>query len=111
MNVFFFPAVLLMTLCGSLGALLFKRASESGRGLLSLLRAPQFYLGGCSYAVGAVLNIILLRVGEYSVIYPLTALTYVWTMFLSCRLLGERITWNKAVGAALMFCGVVLLTR
>ena len=104
-------AVLLMTLCGSLGALFFKRASGKRQGLVSLLRTPQLYLGGCFYGVGALLNIVLLNVWEYSIVYPLTAITYVWTLFLSNRLLGERLTRRKVLGVLLVFCGVVLLTR
>lgn len=104
-------AVLVMTLCGSLGALFFKRAAGRGSGLLTLLVTPQFYVGGCFYAAGALLNILLLRVWAYSIVYPLTALTYVWTMFLSSRILGERLTRNKLAGVLLVLCGVVILTR
>ena len=103
--------VLVMTLSGSLGAFFFKEAAQQGGGLRKLLTRPQLYVGGCFYGLGALLNIVLLGMWEYSLVYPLTAVTYVWTLVISNRLLGERITWNKAVGVALMFCGVVLLTR
>lgn len=104
-------AVLVMTLCGALGALFFKRAAQKSRGFLALLAVPQLYIGGCFYAVGAGLNIVLLHVWEYSVVYPMTAITYVWTMVLSNRILGERLTRNKLLGVFLVLCGVVILTR
>ena len=34
-----------------------------------------------------------------------------WTLFLSNRLLGERLTRRKVLGVLLVFCGVVILTR
>ena len=104
-------ALLAMTLFGSLGALFFKRAAQDSRGLTVLLASPQLYLGGCFYGLGALLNIALLRAWEYSIVYPLTALTYVWTIVLSRLVLGERLTVQKAAGVALILCGVMLLTR
>ena len=104
-------AVAVMTLCGSLGAFFFKQAAQKSQGLLGLFTVPTLYLGGCFYAVGALLNIVLLDMWEYSIVYPLTAITYVWTMVLSNRLLGERLTRHKLLGILLIFCGVVILTR
>ena len=105
-----FAAVLLMTLCGSLGALFFKGAAQDSRGLAALLTRPQLYVGGCFYGLGALLNIVLLRVWEYSVVYPMTALTYVWTLVFSRFFLGERLTSNKLWGVVLVLCGVQILT-
>ena len=102
--------LLVMTLCGSLGAFFFKGASAKSKGILGLLTTPQFYVGGCFYVGGALLNIVLLRVWEYSVVYPMTAITYVWAMVLSNRFLGERMTRNKLLGMALVLCGVMILT-
>ena len=104
-------AVPLMTLCGSLGALFFKRSTQGSRGLLPLLRTPQLSLGCCFYGVGALLNIALLRIWAYSVVYPLTCVTYVWTLFLSHRFLGEPLTRRKLLGIGLVLAGVVILTR
>ena len=98
-------AVPLMTLCGSLGALFFKRSTQGSQGLLPLLRTPQLY------GVGALLNIALLRIWAYSVVYPLTCVTYVWTLFLSHRFLGEPLTRRKLLGIGLVLAGVVILTR
>ena len=40
-------SVALMTLCGSLGALFFKRGAANVSGLRSLLTSPRLWLGGC----------------------------------------------------------------
>ncbi len=107
----FFSCVLLMTLFGSLGALFFKRGAERVTGLRSLVLSPQLWLGGCFYLAGAAMNIALLRVRDYSVVYPLTSLTYVWSLALSAAVLHERVTVRKALGVAAVCAGVFLLTR
>ena len=104
-------SVALMTLCGSLGALFFKRGAANVSGLRSLLTSPWLWLGGCCYLAGAALNILLLRGYDYSVVYPLTSLTYVWSLALSAALLHERVTAQKLLGVAAVCLGVFLLTR
>lgn len=104
-------SVALMTLCGSLGALFFKRGAANVSGLRSLLTSPRLWLGGCCYLAGAALNILLLRSHDYSVVYPLTSLTYVWSLALSAALLHERVTAQKLLGVAAVCLGVFLLTR
>ena len=100
--------VLSMTLMGSAAALLLKRASGAG-GLLSMFRTPWLYGAGLLYLASAVVNILLLRRLDYSVVLPLTSLTYLWTMLLSARLLGERLTGRKLAGTAAILAGAALI--
>jgi len=101
--------ILPMTLLGSLGAFFFKRSTERMTGLLSLLTIPSFYLGGALYLCGAMMNVALLRVMDYTVLYPMSALSYVWSMVLARLFLGEKVTWNKFLGVAILGAGVALL--
>lgn len=103
--------ILAMTVSGSLGAFFLKKSVEGDFRVAVLLRSPFLYLGGGFYVLGALLNIVLLRYLDYSVVYPLTALTYVWTLPISAMFLGERITARKGAGVALILLGVFLLTR
>lgn len=103
--------VLIMTLSGSLGAFFFKRSTENLNGIFSLLRIPSFYLGGFFYAFGALLNVVLLRYIDYTIIYPMGALAYIWSLFISNRFLGEKITKKKILGIALIILGVFLLAH
>ena len=100
--------VLVMTLTGSVAALFLKKASGAG-GLLSMLRAWPLYVGGFLYLLSAVVNIILLRRMDYSVVLPLTSLTYIWTMLLSARLLHERVTGRKLAGVCAILVGAALI--
>ena len=104
-------AVLLMTLVGAAGAFFLKGGMDRVDSLAPLFRAPRLYLGGCFYLAGAALNILLLRRLPYSVLYPMTAVTYVWSMALSAIFLGERVTRRKLIGVALILAGVLILSR
>lgn len=103
--------VLLMTLIGSLGAFFFKRSTGGMEGIFSLLRYPSFYIGGVLYVLSALMNVVLLRYMDYTILYPMTAITYIWSLVISNRFLGEKITAKKVIGVALICLGVVLLVR
>lgn len=104
-------SVLVMTLFGSLGALFLKRGSAKVSELKSLVTTPQIWLGGLFYIAGALLNIYLLRGYSYSIVYPLTSLTYVWSLILSALLLHEKVTVQKLFGIAAICLGAFLLVQ
>lgn len=74
-----------------------------------LLRNKWLYFGGMLYVIAALLNIYLLKKLPYSVVVPLGALTYVWTMFLSRKVLGEPVTRSKVFGISIILIGVIML--
>ena len=104
-------SVLVMTLFGSLGALFLKRGSAKVSELKSLVTTPQIWHGGLFYLAGALLNIYLLRGYSYSIVYPLTSLTYVWSLILSALLLHEKVTVQKLFGIAAICLGAFLLVQ
>ncbi|MBO6112843.1 MAG: EamA family transporter [Lachnospiraceae bacterium] len=85
----------------------FLKKSSSTDNKLKILLSPWFYLGGILYVISACINIYLLQLVPYAVAMPLGSLTYVWTMFVSNRLLGEAITKKKIIGMLVIFAGVV----
>lgn len=104
-------AVLAMTLIGAAGAFFLKTGMDRVDSPAGLFRNFRLYLGGCCYLAGAGLNILLLRRLDYSVLYPMTAITYVWSMVLSAAFLGERITGRKLAGVAAILVGVLILAQ
>lgn len=103
--------VFIMTISGTFGAMFFKKATAklAGGTIFSLLSSGWLYLGGLCYGLGAVMNIVLLRYMDYSVLYPMTCLTYVWTMVVSYLLFREKITKNKVIALICIVAGVVLV--
>ena len=100
--------VLCMTCIASFASYFLKKSSNTDN-KLKILLSPWFYLGGVLYVISAGINIYLLQLIPYTVAMPVGALTYVWTMFVSNRLLGEAITKRKIIGMFVIFCGVVLV--
>ena len=105
----YFIGILIMTLLGATASLLLKKASGTD-GLLKLIKNANLYIGGFLYLTSAVLNIWILRYLKYSMVLPLTSLTYIWTMALSFLILKERITKKKIVGVVLILFGAILVS-
>lgn len=102
-NIYFlFP---IMTLLGALGGYFFKKGAENLNGIVSLILNWRVYIGGIFYVSAAILNIVVLKFLSYSIVLPLTAMTYIWTMIISKIALGEKITKNKIIGTILIILG------
>ncbi|MEL4503950.1 EamA family transporter [Luteococcus sp. H138] len=101
-------AVIGMTVLGAVASLMLKLASGNLR-VAHLLTDWHFYAGGLGYLSAALVNIWVLRHLELSVVLPLTALTYVWTLLIARVFLGESLTWRKLAGVGLILLGVLLI--
>ena len=111
MNVLSIFGLLIMTLAGTFGAIFFKRAStsiENGSPFI-LLKNKNLYIGGGFYLIGAILNILLLRKIDYTIVYPMTSLTYVWTMFVSYFFFKEKINKYKIMAMILIVSGAIII--
>ena len=102
----YFFLILCMTFMGAVASVFFKRASESD-GLWKLLLNVNLYVRGFLYVAAAGINIVVLRYLDYSVVLPLSSVTYIWTMVLSYWILRERITKRKVLGVLCIVAGAV----
>ena len=96
---------------GAFASYCFKNATTKleSFSFFGLLRERYFWIGGLLYLVASINNIFLLGYLEYSVLLPMSSITYIWTMFIAYRLLGEKITKKKIIGVAAIVCGAYLL--
>lgn len=101
----------LMTAVGSFGALCFKYVTNRGERLnvKGLLSNKMLYLGGFLYVLASLFNVILLRYLDYSIVYPLSALTYIWTLFISRFILHEKINAFKITAVVLIIVGIIVV--
>ncbi len=102
----YFFMVLSMTFMGSAASIFFKRASGSD-GFVKMLLNVNLYIGGILYLAAAAVNILVLRVLDYSVVLPISSITYIWTMLLSYVILKETITKKKVLGVLCIVVGAV----
>ena len=93
-----------MTVLGSVAALFLKKSTLSNK-ILNIA------IGGSLYFITALMNIYILKFLDYSVVLPLTSLTYVWTLIFARYSLNEDINVRKFAGILFVLIGAVLVTR
>ena len=67
------------------------------------------YIGGILYVIAAVLNIVALKYLPYSIVLPLTAITYIWTIIISRLMLKEKVNKEKVIGIILIIIGAIFI--
>lgn len=110
-KIFLYILLLIMTILGSLGGYFFKRVSNKPESNKSILKSIDLYIGGSLYFISAVINIYLLKFLPYTIVLPLTSITYIWTLILSYKLLGEKIGNLKRIGVCLIIIGVFFIAK
>ena len=104
----YYIVLIIMTILGACGSFYLKKASDAKK-LKILVITPAFYLGGFLYLLSAILNIYILKFLDYSVVLPLTSITYIWTFVLSYCFLKEGITHKKIIGIVLIVLGSIII--
>ncbi len=97
-----------MTSVGRLGAGALQQPLET---LIAIASTPVVWLGLASYAIGAVLWMVVLSRLDLGYAYPLLAISYILIPLLAHFLLGEAIPPLRWVGIAVIFVGVIIVAR
>ena len=116
MTVLLYSMLIGGTLLGAFASYNFKGASASINGfnaqtIAALAKNKIFIIGVVLYLVAAINNIFLLRYFDYSVLLPISSITYIWTMIIANKLLGEVITKRKIFGIVAIIVGAILLAN
>lgn len=101
--------LILMTLLGAIASYFLKNAAIH-TSLLSAFKDKYLYLGGFLYFISAILNIFILVYLDYSVVFPLTSLTYIWTLLISKKFLSEKINKQKILGICFIILGAFFVS-
>jgi undecaprenyl phosphate-alpha-L-ara4N flippase subunit ArnE len=110
MRVYPILLVLLASLAGGIGQILFKMASAAqSRIVLGWVLEPKGLAAIAAYLVAAVLFLSALRHERVSILYPILAASYLWVSLLSFWVLKEKILFLTWVGLAMILLGVVLI--
>jgi len=100
------------TVLGALAQLLIKKGTAAiGPNPLMLLTNVPLMVGYSIYGVNTLLMVLALKDGEMSMLYPIIALTYVWTTLLSYTVLHEPSNVYKNVGILTIVIGVAVMGR
>ena len=66
-------------------------------------------MGVLFFVSSSLLYLQGIKVGELTILYPMVALGYVWTLFWSRIFFKEALTRTKLAGLALILIGIVIL--
>lgn len=95
---------------GSFGAVLLKAgAVRLERSWSSLLLNWRLAAGVAIYVISSLFFVRGISNGELSLLYPLVAVGYVWTMFWSRLFFGEPLTKIKFLALFVILVGVAML--
>jgi uncharacterized membrane protein len=108
--------MIIATFVGAVGSVFLKKGSArfkirfSYHGIIAVLKNYTLIFGVFLYVLSAIIFIYLLRSNELSVLYPLTALSYVFVTLLSIYYLKESMNFYKWLGVSCIIIGVVFVT-
>ena len=95
---------------GSIGQLEFKRGAENLQFDIKLLLTNyHLIIGVAVYAVSTLLYIYALNKGQLSILYPIIATSYIWTLLFSRIFLKEEISLTGWAGVFFILFGVTLI--
>jgi len=100
--------VLFGSVVGSFGAVFLKSGAVRLTGILSLFNW-RLALGVSLYLGSSVFYAMGIRRGQLSVLFPMVAAGYVWTVVWSRLFFHEQFSRTKLGGLALVLAGVVLV--
>lgn len=102
--------VFVCSIANAFGAIYMKKGAQRfNLNFIRQLRNFPIILGCFLYVISSVLFIAALRGGELSVLYPFSALSYVWVSILSVKLLQEKMNWLKWLGVSLIIIGIAFI--
>ena len=97
---------------GSAAQLLIKTGmSHFSPHVMALVTNLPLIAGYTLYGINTLMMVLALKNGEMSMLYPIIALTYVWTTLLSYTLLAEPSNLYKNVGIITIVLGVAVMGR
>jgi len=99
--------VFFASVIGSFGAVYLKLGAARLDGSVLSFVNSRLAIGIALYLGSSVLYALGLRGGQVSVLYPMVALGYIWTILWSKLFFQEALTRNKCVGLGLILLGVL----
>ena len=102
--------VLLASFIGSFGAVFLKSGAQRLQFTFQGLFLNYHLAAGVAlFLLSSYFFVLGVRNGELTVLYPMVALGYVWTLFWSRLFFGEPLTRNKFIGLAMILVGIAFL--
>lgn len=106
--------VAISTIVGAIAQILMKMGADythTHPGLMGLITDVPLITGYALYGLMTVMMIVAYKDGEFSVLYPIISLSYVWVTALSVLVFHDTLNPFKCAGLALIIAGVAVIGR
>jgi multidrug transporter EmrE-like cation transporter len=106
--------IFIATVIGSFASLFLKIGADSFtfyKNYNLFLKNMFIILGISLYGISSIFGIISYKGGDLSILYPMTALGYIWTTILATKFLNEKMNIYKYVAIALIVLGIMVIVQ
>ena len=104
--------VIASSIIGAFGGFIFKKTSSNlSLNIIRLIKNYNLIFGFILFGISSVIYITALKYEALNVLYPISALTYVWSTLIAKRFLGEKINIYKWGGITLILIGAALIVQ
>lgn len=101
--------MIISSIIGAFGALLLKKAAPELKLKIKYLFNSKLISGIFLYFVAVIAFIWLLKTVDLSLLYPMTSMTYIFTIAFSVWLLKEKMNKYKWISITLIIMGNILI--
>ncbi len=102
--------VLVACVIGGIGAVLLKLGSTGSLHPLQVIKNYRLVGGLFLYGLATIMFIPALKMGDLSILYPLTSTTQIWVVIFSLVILKENINAWKWLGVVAIVAGTTLIS-
>jgi drug/metabolite transporter (DMT)-like permease len=104
-----FVLVLLASFCGAFALFLIKKGLIDIKVFSTKIFNIKILMGVSFYGLSIIIVLVAMKYLEYTIVIPLTSLTYVFSMFISHKYLGEKISIVNIIGIFIIFIASIIL--
>ena len=104
-----FVLLILATFFTAVGQICFKIVAKQETSFFRKFLHPTFLSGVFLFVCCPVLSSLAAKVLDFSIMYAMTSLIYVFILFLSRWILKETVDWLKIVGVSVVVVGLLVM--
>ena len=108
---YYFALVFIASIIGAFGAVYLKLGANEFNGSLIRINIKKIFVGVSLYGLASLIALIVLKNENVSVIYPLSAMSYIWVAILSRKYFKENINIYQWLGILFILFGVIFLVQ
>jgi len=101
--------LLFATFFAAVGQICFKKTALLETSFLRKFIHPTFLFGGVLFLCCPVISSLAAQAVDFSVLYAMTSLSFVFVLILSRWILKEKVDWPKAVGVVFIVIGLAVI--